>query len=143
MTQPDQRDPRTYAIIGAAMEVHRELGCGFLEAVYQEALALELSARDIPYRPQVELPVSYKGRRLACDYRADFVCFESVIVELKALNGLASVHETQVINYLKATGLEVGLLINFGATSLQHKRLILSRPLSPNLLNLRNLRTNS
>ncbi len=127
MARQDNRDPRTYAIIGAAMEVHRELGCGFLEAVYQESLALELQARDIPYRQEVELPVFYKGVLLRSEYRADFVCFEGIIVELKALAELTGAHEAQVINYLKATGLEVGLLINFGAESLQHKRLILSK----------------
>lgn len=122
----NNRDPRTYAIIGAAMEVHRQLGCGFLEAVYQAALAIELEARAIPFQKETELPVFYKGQRLACDYRADFVCFESVIVELKAVSELTGVHEAQVINYLKATGLEVGLLINFGAESLGYKRFIRS-----------------
>lgn len=127
MTEADQRDPRTYAIIGAAMEVHRQLGRGFLEAVYQEALGIELKTRGIPHCREAELPVFYKGQRLACDYRADFVCFESVIVELKAVTDLSGAHEAQVINYLKATGLEVGLLVNFGAESLQYKRLVLSR----------------
>ena len=122
----DKRDPRTYAIIGAAMEVHRELGGGFLEGVYQEALSIELEAREIPFRREAELPVLYKGQRLACDYRADFVCFGSVIVELKAVSELLGAHVAQVINYLKATSLEVGLLVNFGAESLQYKRLVLS-----------------
>ena len=116
------RDPRTYAIIGAAMEVHRQLGGGFLEAVYQEAMGIELRLRNVPHRAQVELPVHYKGQRLACDYRADFVCDEAVIVEIKALSELAGVHEAQVINYLKATGMQAGLLINFGAASLAYRR---------------------
>ncbi|MBU0639006.1 MAG: GxxExxY protein [Planctomycetes bacterium] len=122
----DKQDPRTYAIIGAALGVHRQLGSGFLEAVYQEALGIEFQSRGITHCREVQLPVLYKGQRLTCDYRADFVCSDSVIVELKAVNELSGAHEAQVINYLKATGLEVGLLINFGAASLQYKRFVLS-----------------
>lgn len=79
----ERRDERTFAIIGAAMEVHRQLGCGFLEAVYQEALTLELAARGIPSRHQVELPISYKGQKLNTTYRTDFVCYDSVIIDSK------------------------------------------------------------
>ena len=121
-----ERDPRTFAIIGAAIEVHRELGAGFLEAVYQEAFARELAKREIPFRAEVELPVFYKGERLSSSYRADFVCFDSIIVEVKALGQLTGIEESQLINYLKASGHSVGLLLNFGARSLQHKRLVLS-----------------
>ena len=121
-----EKDPRTFAIIGAAIEVHRELGAGFLEAVYQEAVARELAKREIPFRAEVELPVFYKGERLSSSYRADFVCFDSIIVEVKALGQLTGIEESQLINYLKASGHSVGLLLNFGARSLQHKRLVLS-----------------
>ena len=123
--EKDKRDPRTHAIIGAAMEVHRQLGCGFLEAVYQEAPALELAARAIPYRHEVELPVSYKGERLNTHYRADFICDDSVIVEVKALDRLSGVEEAQVIHYLKVTGKEVGWLVNFGRESLEYRRFVL------------------
>jgi GxxExxY protein len=122
---PD-RDPRTYAIIGAAMEVHRRLGHGFLEAVYQEALEIELAHRGIPFRRQVELPIRYRDTILRTFYVADFIGYDSVIVELKALSALDSVHEAQVINYLKATGLSTGVLINFGAPSLEYRRLVFS-----------------
>ena len=120
----DLRDGQTHAIIGAAMAVHRELGPGFLEAVYEEALALEFTDRRIPFRKEVGLPVHYKGRKLPCGYRADFVCYESVIVERKALQNLSGVEEAQLLNYLKATRLERGLLLNFGRPSLEFKRLI-------------------
>jgi len=120
-----QRDPRTYKIIGAAMEVHRQLGCGFLEQVYQEAFALELKSREIPFSRELRFPVSYKGQCLNNHYRPDFICFDEVIVELKALSCLSSVEESQLINYLKVTGYHTGLLLNFGARSLQQRRLVL------------------
>jgi GxxExxY protein len=122
-----ENDPRTFAIIGAAMEVHNQLGCGFLEAVYQGALAIEFSKRSIPFRREVRLPIHYKGQLLATVYCADFICFASVVIELKALAHMSGTEEAQVINYLKATGYEVGLLLNFGGRSLQHRRLVLSK----------------
>jgi GxxExxY protein len=88
-------------------------------------LALELSTREIAFQAEVELPIHYKGKKLSAKYRADFVCFDSIIVELKALSALTGVEESQVINYLKTTGFKVGLLINFGQESLQFKRLVL------------------
>jgi GxxExxY protein len=121
-----QSDPRTYAIIGGAMEVHRWLGCGFLETVYQQALEIELRDRSIPFCARQEFRVNYKGYELEAYYKPDFICFDEVVVELKALGRLTSIEEAQVINYLKVTGLHTGLLLNFGARSLEQKRFILS-----------------
>ena len=120
----NQRDPQTYAIIGACMEVHRELGHGFLEAVYHEALQRELKLRDVPFRHEVELPVSYKGESLKCFYKCDLLCFEDIVVEIKAISQLTTGDEAQLINYLKASNIQRGVLINFGTPSLQYKRLI-------------------
>jgi GxxExxY protein len=120
------RDERTYQIIGAAMEVHRELGSGFLEPVYQEAMEREMTSRGIQFQSQLEIRVTYKGEILKKTYQPDFVCFERVIVEIKALSTFSGAEEAQVLNYLKASGFTVGLLINFGAKSLEYKRLVLS-----------------
>ncbi len=124
-----ENDPRTFAVIGAAMEVHKQRGCGFLEPVYQEALAIEFAKRSIPFCREVRLPIHYKEQLLATAYCADFICFDSVVIELKALAHMSGTEEAQVINYLKATGYEVGLVLNFGGRSLQHRRLVLSKSL--------------
>jgi len=119
-----QRDPETFAIIGAAIKVHRQLGHGFLELVYQTALALEFQDRGIPYAAEVALPIKYKGKLLTCTYRAEFICFKNVIVETKAIAQLTGADDAQLINQLKATGFHRGLLLNFGAPSLEHRRLV-------------------
>ena len=122
-----EHDPETYVVIGAAMEVHAGLGPGFLEAVYQEALAIEFAERGIPYQREVQLPIVYKGQTLTARYRVDFICYSNVLVELKALNAMGGTEESILLNYLKATGHERGLLLNFGAPSLQVKRMVCSR----------------
>jgi GxxExxY protein len=123
-------DDQTYKIIGAASEVHKELGCGFLEPVYQEAFELELTDRKIPFWAQAEMPVFYKGRKLRAPYRADALCYDSVVVELKALGKIGDVETAQVLNYLKAGKCERGLPINFGTRSLQHHRFVWSHEAS-------------
>ena len=128
MSDIDSRDPETYAVIGAAMNVHRVLGCGFLESVYREAFTIELRRRNIAFRREAPLPIAYLGETLPCGFRVDFICFDSLLVELKALPAISGVEEAQVINYLKASNLHKALLINFGALSLQHKRLVLQLP---------------
>jgi GxxExxY protein len=103
-----------YQIQGAVFDVYREMGCGFLEAVYQECMAKELSKRGIPYVEQQSLKLFYKGEMLRQTYAPDFICYGSVIVELKALSAITGAHKAQVLNYLKATGMRLGLLVNFG-----------------------------
>jgi GxxExxY protein len=115
----------TYEILGACFEVYKEKGYGFLEPVYQECLQLELDALDIPFRAQPELKLTYKGSPLQQTYRPDLICYDKVIVELKAVKALMDEHRAQLLNYLKATGLRVGLLINFGHyPKLEYERLI-------------------
>jgi GxxExxY protein len=125
------RDPETYAIIGAAMEVHRTLGCGFLEAVYQEALAVEFRARQVAFKREVPLNISYRGEMLKCTYKADFICYDSILVELKSIANLGDSEKAQVINYLNAGKLSRALLINFGAPILQYERLVLTHAKAP------------
>ena len=107
------------------MEAHRELGDGFLEAVYLAALVIEFTRRRIPFRTEVELPIEYKGVRLSCGYRGDFVCFDNVVVEIKAT--LVPPDQAQLLNQLKATKYRCGILINFGASSLESKRMVFGR----------------
>jgi GxxExxY protein len=113
----------SFAIIGAAMEVHRILGPGFLEAVYQAALEHELTLRDIPFEAQKRLAVTYKGR-LVGDYVADLVVDGQIILELKAISALTKAHEAQAHNYLAATGLRLAILLNFGGRSLEQERVV-------------------
>ena len=113
-----------YKIVGAAFEVHNQLGCGFLEPVYQEALEKELTDNGIPFVPQQELRISYKGQLLKKIYIADFVLYDEIIVEIKSEEHLSSIDEAQLLNYLSATGKTVGVLINFGSKRLEWKRFI-------------------
>jgi GxxExxY protein len=134
MASRDQpRDPQTHAIIGAAMEVHRHLGPGFVEAVYRDAFWWELESRAIPFEAEVPLPVYFKGQRLATVFRVDLVCYGLIIVELKALMSIGGLEVAQVLNYLKASSLPRGLLLNFGAPRLEYRRLVFSptQPLGP------------
>ncbi len=115
-----------YAVVGAALEVYWQLGNGFLEPIYQEALAIELGRRGIPFEAKKRLTVRYKGQCLEKKYEADFVCYGQIIVELKSLVGLSGRDLSQLVNYMKATGLRVGLLINFGSSvKLEWKRFII------------------
>ena len=114
----------SYNVIGACMAVHRELGCGFLEAIYQEALAYEFQLRNIPYVREKQLNVFYKGYFLDKKYQADFICYGSIIIELKAIQALTFLHDSQLINYLKATKMQLGILVNFGQRSLETKRVV-------------------
>ena len=113
----------TYQIIGAAMEVHKTIGCGFTEPLYQEAFEQELQLRSIPFQREKSFHVTYKGKELKKEFRPDFVCFDKIIVELKAVGDFADEHFAQVYNYLKATGMSLGLLINFGKKYLDYKRI--------------------
>ena len=117
-----------YVVVGAAIEVHRELRHGFAEAVYQEALEIELSLRQVPFVPQMRLPLFYKGRPLRKWYEADVCCFGKLIVELKAEQCLTTADQAQLLNYLKATNLQVGVLVNFGSQGrLEWKRMVRSQ----------------
>jgi GxxExxY protein len=126
-TIPSHDDPRTYKIIGAALEVHRVLGSGFLELFYKDALALEFRARDIPFESEVPCNIEYKGRPLRGEYRMDFVCFGEIVLEVKARSSTAPADHAQVISYLASSKLHVALLLNFGGDRLEHKRFVRSQ----------------
>ena len=111
-----------YRIVGAAMNVSNTLGSGFLEAVYQEALEIEFQDNGVPFESQKRIKISYKNRVLNKDYMADFVCFDNIIVEIKAIKQITGIEEAQLLNYLKATKLPLGLILNFGSEKLEWKR---------------------
>lgn len=114
----------SYDICGAMFAVNKELGCGFLERVYQDALEIEFQERGIPYEREKEIRIMYKGKQLGDPYRADFVCYGKIIVELKAANETTGVHRSQVLNYLKATKMKLGILANFGEKFLTPERIL-------------------
>ena len=114
----------TYNIRGAIFAVHHELGNGFLERVYQDALEFEFKERGIPYEREKNIQIMYKGKPLGEPYRADFVCYDKIIVELKAVEELQGIHRAQVVNYLKATGMKIGLLVNFGEEFTNIERIV-------------------
>lgn len=114
-----------YAIVGACFEVYKDKGCGFVEPVYQECLAIEFEHRGIPFTAQMQMELSYRGRKLTQFYRPDFVCFDKIIVEIKAVSRLISEHRAQTMNYLKGTGYPLGLLVNFGHfPGIEHERIV-------------------
>ena len=117
----------SYAIMGACFEVYKEKGCGFNEAVFQECLEIELELRGIPFKTQVEMPLNYRGRTLKSKFKADFICYDKIIVEIKAVSELVDAHRAQVLNYLSATQFELGLLVNFGHyPKVEHERFALT-----------------
>ena len=115
----------SYNIIRACISVHKELGCGFLEAVYQEALSIEFRNYSIPFSQETSLDIYFRNIKLNKKYIADFICYDKIILELKAISTITTEHEAQLLNYLKATELKLGILINFGQISLTYKRLVL------------------
>jgi GxxExxY protein len=121
---PSFQDPRTFAVIGAAYEVHRVLGAGFLEIFYKDALQVEFTDRQIPFRREPPCCVEYKGRPLRDDYKIDFICYGEVLVEVKARSVTGPADHAQVLSYLASTKLRCGLLLNFGTSKLEHRRFI-------------------
>ena len=122
----------THKIIGAAMTVHRFFGCGFTEKVYQDALEQEFRVLGIPYLREPSLHVNYRGVQLRAEFLPDFICYDKIIVELKAVKELDNMHRSQAINYAKVAGCEVALLINFGESSLKFERFVVG-PITANL----------
>mgnify|MGYP001008784413 CR=1 FL=1 len=114
----------SYKILGACFTVHSELGCGFLENVYQEALAKELAVRKIPFKKEAELDILYKNEYLSKKYYADFICYDKIILDIKACENISDNHIAQVVNYLSATNFKLGIIINFGSKSLTYKRIV-------------------
>ena len=123
-----ERDPQTYAIIGAGMQVHGRLGCGFQEPAYQSTFAVECRYQGIPFEREVKYEIQYRDEILDCYYRADFICFGEVIAELKVVEALTDKHRSQVINYLKVSGLKRGVLMNFANEQLEYERIVLDYP---------------
>jgi GxxExxY protein len=121
-------DPRTYAIIGAALEVHRVMGTGFLELLYKDALTIEFQRRNIPFEAEVPCEVAYKGHILRGNYRMDFVCYKSVVLEIKARSVTGPADHAQVLSYLASARIRHGLLLNFGTSKLEHRRFVLDLP---------------
>ena len=121
-------EDKSYLIIGAAMAVHQELGHGFLEGVYQEALEKEFINRNIPFKSEAPIIIYYKDKPLTKCYYADFICYDEIIIEIKTLSSLKNDHRAQILNYLTATKLKLGLLINFGTSSLEYQRIIKENP---------------
>ena len=117
-------EKETYKIIGSAQEVHRELGSGFLEMVYHDALEIEFNKMRIPFKREFPIPVYYKNEKMNRNYSVDFYCYDRIIIEIKAVKTITEIHHSQVFHYLKATGKRLGLLINFGEPSLKVKRII-------------------
>ena len=124
LTVPQVDDPRTYAIIGAALEVHRVLGTGFLEIFYKDALEIEFTTRGVPFGRELPCDVIYKGRQLRREYHVDFICYDAIVIEVKARSTTGPADHAQVISYLASTKLQVGLLINFGAAKLEYRRFV-------------------
>jgi len=121
---PSSQDPRTFAIIGAAYEVHRVLGTGFLEIFYKDAIEIEFTERQIPFHREPPCSVEYKGRPLRREYHVDFICYDEIVLEIKARSVTGPADHAQVISYLASTNKRCGLLLNFGTSKLEHKRFI-------------------